>query len=125
MNYVYSREFIVYMILDYTLILNHIITCRSGCTAIRTRLYIDTQSYNVIITCRSGCTAIRTILAPDKEAKLLSANCCEIVHGMRSPDALLPRDKLFITEPLLIAPSRHTYNTHTHTHTHTHVSMRD
>ena len=59
---------------------------------------------------------MRTILAPDNEAKLESANCCEIVHGIRSPDALLPRDRLFITVPLLIEPSRHTcivHNTHT------------
>ena len=31
-----------------------------------------------------------------------------MVHGMRSPDALFPRDKLFITDDLEISPSKHT-----------------
>ena len=52
-----------------------------------------------VVTWRSGCTAIRTTLAPEREANELSANCWEMVHGMRSPDARLPRDRLFITEP--------------------------
>ena len=34
--------------------------------------------------------------------------CCEMVHGMRSPAALLPRERLLITEEREIAPSRHT-----------------
>ena len=34
--------------------------------------------------------------------------CCETVQGIRSPDALLPRDKLFIMVDLDISPSKHT-----------------
>lgn len=37
------------------------------------------------------------------------ATCCDIVHGMRSPEALLPRDKLLTTELRLMQPSRQTY----------------
>ena len=68
---------------------------------------------------------MRTTLAPDNEAKLESANCCEIVHGLRSPDALLPRARLFITVPLLIEPSRHTCIQIAYTHIHIHTQVRN
>ena len=32
--------------------------------------------------------------------------CCEIVHGIKSPDALLPRAKLFMIEDFDISPSK-------------------
>ena len=35
--------------------------------------------------------------------------CCEIVHGIKSPEALLPRAKLFIIEDFDISPSRQTF----------------
>ena len=50
-----------------------------------------------------------TTLAPESEAKLWSWNCSETVHGMRSPEARLPCDKLFMIDDLLISPSRHTW----------------
>ena len=58
---------------------------------------------------KSGWVAILTILAPESPGKSWSLNCCETVHGIRSPDALLPRDRLFMMEDFEISPSRHTW----------------
>ena len=44
-----------------------------------------------------------------QQKQCITHTCCEIVHGMRSPEALFPLDRLFIMKDLDIAPSRHTY----------------
>lgn len=53
-----------------------------------------------------------TILIPDKLPNWSSWNCSEIVQGIRSPAALLPRVKLDTTVSLLISPSMQTLKNH-------------
>lgn len=59
---------------------------------------------------KSGCVAMRTILPPDSPANSWSLNCWDIVHGIKSPEALFPLDKLFMMEVFEISPSRHTFH---------------
>ena len=55
--------------------------------------------------CASGWTAIRTTRAPERDANSASWNCCDIVHGIMSPDGASPRAMARATLSLEISPS--------------------
>ena len=54
------------------------------------------------------CQSVITITAPASTMLCSSLTCCDTVQGMRSPDALFPRDKLCITDAFEISPSKQT-----------------
>jgi len=54
-----------------------------------------------------GWVAILIILIPHSDAKLLSWNYSETVHGIKSPEGRRPRFIFSETECWLISPSKH------------------
>ena len=49
--------------------------------------------------------SVYTVMVTARKLKMMNT-CCEIVHGIKSPDALLPRAKLFMIEDFDISPSK-------------------
>ena len=65
----------------------------------------DRQAKNIWLNCSASKL---------EEGKEINFNtCCDIVHGIRSPEARLPRDRLLTMDDLDISPSKQTCMTKT------------
>lgn len=92
--------------------------CAAQVLAVNSRLVAEPGTYTTyafgiraLTLWRSGWQAMRTTRAPESDGNSASWNCCEMVHGMRSPVGDPPCASVASADWRLISPSMHTWTT--------------